>query len=69
MNFTNWIVSPPPNSYVESLTLKRPECDILMGDLVVKTLLSQAETAGLILGQGLKISHAAGCGQKLKINK
>ena len=28
MNFINWILSPPPNSYVESLTLKRPECDI-----------------------------------------
>jgi hypothetical protein len=40
-----------------------------MGDLVVKTSLSNAETAGLILGQGTKISHAAGCGQKLKINK
>ena len=34
--------------------------------LGVKTLPSNAEGSGSILGQGTKIPHAVGCGQKLK---
>ena len=39
------------------------------GGPVVKTQPSNAGVVGSIPGQGTEISHAARCGQKLKINK